>query len=313
MSRILRTVAPAKVNLCLLLGPIREQDGRHELITVFQALSLSDVVEMNLDPDPPLGRDVVECDPSVEGENLAAGAIRSFRAATGWDGPRVRVRIVKRIPIAGGMAGGSSDAAATLRLLATQAAADGVVLPPESLRRIAASLGADVPALVEPGRWLGTGAGERLERMTDPEYDRFRALIVTDPVGLSTPDVFREADRLGLPRTRAALRAALGDVRFHAADLPHELCINELEPAALSLRPDLHDTLDAMRDTRADVVMVSGSGPTCVAFFRRGRGEEEFGRAWRALRRRFGDDRVHAASRHAGSARLVERVHEDEA
>jgi len=313
MSRILRTVAPAKVNLCLLLGPPREHDGRHELITVFQALSLSDVVEMNVDPDPPLGRDEVDCDPSVEGENLAAGAIRSFRAATGWDGPRVRVRIVKRIPIAGGMAGGSSDAAATLRLLAAHAVTDGLVLPPESLRRIAASLGADVPALVEPGRWLGTGAGERLERMTDPEYDRFRALIVTDPAGMSTPDVFREADRLGLPRTAASLRAALGDVRFHATDLPHELCVNELEPAALSLRPDLHDTLGALRDTGADVVMVSGSGPTCIGFFSRGRSDEEFARAWRALRRRFGDARVHNASRHAASARLVERLHEDEA
>lgn len=288
-----RTLAPAKVNLCLLLGPARPADGRHELITVFQALSLADTVELDASPIPALGCDEVLCDPPVEGENIAAGAVRSFRAATGWSGARVRIRIGKAIPVAGGMAGGSSDAAATLRLVAAAAAKDGVEVDADGLRRIAVTLGADVAALVQPGRWLGTGAGEIVERLTDPPAGRFVAVIVTDPVGLSTPAVFAEADRLGLPRTTTALAAALGDIRFHANDLPPDLCVNELEPAALSLRPDLNATLGALRDAGAEVAMISGSGPTCVGLFS---GREDAERAVDALSSRFGSARVRAAT-----------------
>lgn len=296
MTGRLRTVAPAKINLCLLLGPTRESDGRHELVTVFQALDLVDTVELDPAPDPPLGRDEVLCDAQLDGENLAGGAVRSFRAATGWEGPRVRVHIEKRIPVAGGMAGGSSDAAATLRLLAEQAVSEGVHLNGSGLRDIAITLGADVPALVEPGRWLGTGAGEIVERLVDPPVDRFAVVAVTDPVGLSTPAVFREADRLGLPRDRAALASALGDIRFHAADLPNELCVNELEPAALSLRPELHDTLDALRDAGAEVAIVSGSGPTCIGLFS---DPPDGRRAASELAQRFGESRVIVASPYA--------------
>jgi 4-diphosphocytidyl-2-C-methyl-D-erythritol kinase len=90
---------------------------------------------------------------------------------------------------------------------------------------------------------------------------------VPDPLPLSTAEVFAEADRLGLPRDAATLAAGLAGVRAALPDLPDELCVNELQPAALSLRPDLGARLDALRAAGADVVLVSGSGPTVLGLF----------------------------------------------
>src|SRR4051794_41931659 len=113
MTGALRETAPAKLNLCLFLGPVRPTDGRHELVTVFRPLTLADDVE--LEPAGLGARgDAVSC-PGVPGaaeQNLAAAALRAFRQRTGWAGPPVRLRITKRIPVAAGMAGGSADAAA---------------------------------------------------------------------------------------------------------------------------------------------------------------------------------------------------------
>ncbi len=242
--------APAKINVCLFLGPTRDSDGRHELVTVFQPIDLTDDVRLE-----PAERDECICD-GVEGRNLALDAIVAFRAHTGWDGPPVRVVVDKRIPIAGGMAGGSADAAATLRLLRdhTGLAAD--------LHEIATTLGADVPAQVRPARYLATGAGEILEPL--PPVAPYGLLVVPSPQGLSTADVFREADRLGLPRTDLGDRLAA--VRA-SPDLPDGLVVNDLQPAALSLRPDLQDTLDRVRDAGADVALISGSGPTVLGLF----------------------------------------------
>src|SRR5271167_4308485 len=114
--RAYRALAPAKVNLGLFLGPIRAEDSRHELVTVMQSISLAD--ELTLEPAAAGAvKDELIC-PAVAGppeENLAAAALRAFRSRTGWDGPPVRLAIVKRIPVAAGLAGGSADAAATLR------------------------------------------------------------------------------------------------------------------------------------------------------------------------------------------------------
>jgi len=268
--RGIATSAPAKVNVSLLLGPTREVDGRHELVTVFQSLDLCDDVELLETLD--VGDDAVVCDPPVDGENLALKAVRAFRGATGWTGPPVRLTITKRIPVAGGMAGGSSDAAAALRLLAAHAApalrsAGRPVPDGAALRAIGATLGADVPALVEPGRWLGTGAGEIVERLPLLPPGRTAYIAIMSETGLSTPDVFREADRLGLPRTASELALGAKDIRARAGDLPRALCVNELEPAALSLRPDLAETLAALRGAGAEVALVSGSGPTCVGLY----------------------------------------------
>jgi 4-diphosphocytidyl-2-C-methyl-D-erythritol kinase len=255
----LETRAPAKINVCLFLGPARD-DGRHELVSVMQSVSLADRLVLELSES---ARDEVAC-PGVDGDNLATAAVAAFRAASGWAGEGVRISIDKRIPVAGGMAGGSADAAATLRLLAAAARLDDL----ELLHEVATGLGADVPAQVRPGRVLASGAGEVLERV--PGVARYSVLVVPDAAPLSTADVFREADRLGLPRDAAGLAEARATVRAALPDLPDDLCVNELEPAALSLRPDLGPRLDAIRACGADVALVSGSGPTVLGLFRDG-------------------------------------------
>jgi len=248
----------AKINVCLLLGPIRPSDGRHELVSVMQAVDLADELRVAPAPGP---ADEVVC-AGVEGPNLAAAALAAFRRRTGWDGPPLRLEIAKRIPVAAGMAGGSADAAAALRI----AAAAAGVADDEMLRDIAAGLGADVPAQVRPGRWLATGAGERVEPLPAPAP--YGVLVLPGDGPLATPDVFREADRLGLPRDAVALAEGLREVRARAADLPDALVVNELEPAARSLRPGIDEALRQAREAGADIALVSGSGPTVLGLFR---------------------------------------------
>ncbi len=248
--------APAKINVCLFLGPTRPSDGRHELVTVFQPVELADEVTLDVGLH---GRDTVVC-PGVDGPNLALTAIDLFRARTGFDGPPVTLTIQKRIPVAGGMAGGSADAAAALRLLQGHSGLG----TEQQLHEIAFALGADVPAQIRPARYLASGAGEQLEPL--PAVAPYGVLIVPSPQGLSTGAVFQEADRLGLPRKR--LDGALDAVRHGLPELPDELIVNELQPAALSLRRDLKDTLETIRQSGADHALVSGSGPTCLGLFK---------------------------------------------
>jgi 4-diphosphocytidyl-2-C-methyl-D-erythritol kinase len=269
---ILRERAPAKINVCLLLGPTRPADGRHELVSVMQAVDLAD--DVRGEPAPG-ARDEVLC-PGVDGPNLAGAALAAFRERTGWDGPALRLRIGKRIPVAGGMAGGSADAAAALRI----AAAAAGVADDDLLREIAAELGADVPAQVRPGRWLATGAGEHVRALPAPAP--YGVLVLPGDAPLATPDVFREADRLGLGRDAGALAAGLAAVARSAGDLPDALAVNELEPAARSLRPSIGEALRLAREAGADVALVSGSGPTVLGLFR---AFEEAGRAADELRR----------------------------
>ncbi|HEU4975019.1 MAG TPA: hypothetical protein VFT50_07995 [Baekduia sp.] len=278
----LETRAPAKINVCLFLGPTRD-DGRHELVSVMQSVSLADRLRL----EPGDGADAVDC-PGVDGENLVSATIARFRTVTRWDGDPVRVTIDKRIPVAGGMAGGSADAAAALRLLAQASGLEDDDL----LLDIAAGLGADVPAQVRPGRVLATGAGEHVERV--PGVARYAVVVVPSGEPLSTPAVFAEADRLGLPRDAAGLGEALAAVRAALPDVPDELCVNELEPATLSLRPELQVTLDALRAEGADVAMVSGSGPTTLGLFR----DVEAGRA--AAGRFLGSRVARPVGPHAG-------------
>ena len=254
----LRDRAPAKVNLCLFLGPARE-DGRHELVTVFQPIGLAD--DVALEPGG-LGAvaDRVIC-PGVEGENLAALALQRFRERTGWSGAPVRLTIEKRIPIAAGMAGGSADAGAALRLAARAAAIEDDLL----LRRIAAELGADVAAQVRPGRYLATGAGERLTPLPPPRP--YGVLVIPSRERLSTADVYHEADRQGLPRDAAELASKLRQVSTMAGDLPDHLVVNDLEPAARALCPAIDAALADARRVGARRALVCGSGPTVVGLF----------------------------------------------
>jgi 4-diphosphocytidyl-2-C-methyl-D-erythritol kinase len=254
----LRCLAPAKVNLNLTLGPVRS-DGRHELVTLFESLSLGDELELETLEAGDVDR--VLC-PGVEGENLAGRALAMLRER-GWGGPPVAIRIRKRIPIAAGMAGGSADAAAVLRL--AMAIAPG---RPGKLDAIAASLGADVPSQLTPGVSIGTGAGELVEPY--PPLPEHAFVVVPSDRRLATPAVFSEADRLGLPRSRVALgerRAELGAALRGGHPLPGELTFNDLEPAAVSLCPSVADALDQVRMTGADQTLVSGSGPTVIGLW----------------------------------------------
>ena len=244
--------APAKINVCLFLGPQRE-DGRHELVTIFQPVALYD--ELTLEPAE---RDEVVC-PGVEGPNLAADAIALFREATGF-AQAVRITVRKRIPVAGGMAGGSADAAATLRLLSQHSG-----LAPDLLA-IAERLGADVPGQLAPARYLATGAGERLEPLAP--VAPYGVLVLPGPQPLSTGAVFRRAAELGLRRSAADLAERLAAVRAAGSDLPAELCVNDLEPAALDLMPEIASRLEQARAAGADHVLLSGSGPTVLGLFR---------------------------------------------
>lgn len=256
---ILADEAPAKINLCLFVGPALP-DGRHELVTVMDSLTLADNVRLTVGPAG-LVADEVVC-PAVAGPNLAAAAVAAFRACTGWAGSPVRVQITKRIPIAGGMAGGSADAAAVLRLLAAAADIDD----PRLLEEIAASLGSDVPGQVRGGPLLATGVGARLRPL--PRREAYSALVLPVAAELATVEVYAEADRLGIPRNALELARAL--TRTQAA-LSSETLLekvhNDLEPAARSLCPAIDEALQAATRTGSDRAIVSGSGPTVVGLF----------------------------------------------
>lgn len=255
----MRIHAPAKLNLCLYLGP-RRDDGLHELCSLFEPLALADAIEV-FESDS----DEVLC-PGVEGENLAGRALAALREA-GWQGPPLRIEIEKRIPVAAGLGGGSADAAAVLRL-ARESGEAGAKVP--DLEQIAARLGADVPSQLSPAFALVQGAGERVERLPAPASHA--VLLLPAGGGLSTAAVFSEADRLGLGRSEADLSGLAGKLRQAAASgaSPFEyrdLLANDLEPAALSLRPDIGDALAALRQAGAPLAFMSGSGPTAVGLF----------------------------------------------
>jgi 4-diphosphocytidyl-2-C-methyl-D-erythritol kinase len=263
-----RALAPAKINLGLFVGPVRASDGRHELVSVMQSISLAD--EVTLEAAPVGGRhDEVLC-PGVPGgaeENLAAKALRAFRASTGWRAPALRLSIVKRIPVAAGLGGGSADAAAALRL-ARHASGLG---DERLLHRLAAQLGADVPAQISPGRWLATGAGERLQALP-PSRSRFGVLVLALDAALSTAAVYAEADRLAPTRTHTVLQERVAELRAaleHGAPLPAatELLHNDLQRAAVSLCPQIIGALTQARDAGAEPTLVSGSGPTVLGLF----------------------------------------------
>ncbi|MFD9355952.1 4-(cytidine 5'-diphospho)-2-C-methyl-D-erythritol kinase [Streptomyces sp. NPDC060031] len=249
---------PAKVNVQLAVGAARP-DGFHDLANVFLAVSLYDEVTVT----PADGLTVTCAGPDadqvpLDRTNLAARAAEILAARGGID-PAVHLHIAKNIPVAGGMAGGSADGAAAL--LACDALW-GLGTPREELLDICAELGSDVPFSLVGGAALGTGRGEVLSPL---EAGAFHWVFAVADGGLSTPAVFREFDRLAggrgipVPQASPALLAALasGDPDALAATLA-----NDLQPAALSLRPRLADTLAAGTEAGALAALVSGSGPT---------------------------------------------------
>jgi 4-diphosphocytidyl-2-C-methyl-D-erythritol kinase len=279
--------APGKVNLCLLLGPVRD-DGRHEVATLIESVSMAD--ELELVASDAGGDEVMS--PGVSGPNIVSAALAGLRAR-GWDAPPVRVTIDKRIPVAAGMGGGSADAAAVLRM-APLVARTG--LPEAALAELAAELGTDVPSALEPGLVLGTGAGELIERCRPLAPHAF--VIVPQAHFLPTADVYREADGLGLPRGAADFSSSATALSAKAVSakalsssagggLPPELIVNDLAPAAITLCPPVADALRAVSEAGADHALVCGSGPTVAGLFWGEDGSERAGSAAAELARRY--------------------------
>jgi len=258
-----RVRVPAKINLYLGVGPLRP-DGYHELNTVYQAISLYDELTARRGDTLTLtmeGEGAGEL--ALDETNLVIRAARALAAHTGVPA-HARLHLRKQIPLAAGLAGGSADAAATL------VACDalwGTNLSRDELARVAAGLGSDVPFLVYGGTALGTGHGETISPILARPVTWHWVVAIADG-GLSTPAAYRELDRL---RAEHAAPPPLHNADDLLAALrgrdPARLgraLGNDLQAAALSLRPSLVETLRAGEAAGALGGIVSGSGPTCV-------------------------------------------------
>lgn len=254
--------APAKINLHLGVGGPRE-DGFHPLVTVYQAISLYDDVVASDGPGWSVAVTTADyIHPAAvpaPGDNIVDRAASALASLHGRE--RVgAITIDKSIPIAGGMAGGSADAAAALVALDRLWRLD---TSDDDLIRLAADLGSDVPFALIGGTALGTGRGELVERVVDE--GSWWWVVVPSPRGLSTPEVFRHFDRMfpdaGEPAPAdGVLRALVSRDPAALAPALH----NDLQSAALDLRPDLADVIAAGEAAGALKGMISGSGPTVL-------------------------------------------------
>lgn len=311
---IARTTArvriPSKLNLFLALRGKRP-DGYHDLVSVLQTVSLYDTVTAQLEgrtAQHPAARRSMRLDftqdagagvPDDE-DNLAVRAARTLMAELGFgttangNGPTTRLHLQKAIPVAAGMAGGSADAAATLVALD---ALWGAELGRDRLRELAADLGADVPFCVGGGTALATGTGVATAQVLT--RGTYHWVVGISDAPLATPEVYRAADELGTGTARepdAVLQALrTGDVEALGAALH-----NDLEPAALHLRPELVEQHRALGDAGAAGVLVSGSGPTLLGL---AESAQHATRLARAVAHDF--DRVEVAVSPAGGPELA--------
>lgn len=259
---------PAKVNLQLAVGPVGT-DGYHPLVTVFHAVSLFDEVTV---------RSAAKMSLTVSGEdaaavpadrlNLAWRAATALAKAAGVRGAGVRIEIRKRIPAAAGLAGGSADAAAAL-VACNELWHAG--LSQRDLADLAAGLGSDVPFSLMGGTAVGRGRGEQLTPAL--AAGSYHWALAFDRSGLSTAQVYATCDRLrgareaagAEPPAEPALSTELMTaLRSGDPERVGPLLTNDLQPAALSLRPSLRRTLSAGREHGALGAIISGSGPTCA-------------------------------------------------
>ncbi|MFB9619755.1 4-(cytidine 5'-diphospho)-2-C-methyl-D-erythritol kinase [Brooklawnia cerclae] len=265
VSQRIHVRVPAKINLALCVGS-RRVDGFHDLSTVFHAVSLWDDVVAVGRRDGRItltmsgeGSELLPCDET----NLAVRAALLLREQAGEPGLGADLRIEKRVPLAGGMAGGSADAAGALVACARLW---GLDVPPGELLALGAQLGSDVPFSLLGGNALGRGRGERLHPLAGAVPLHW--VVAAAPDGLSTPAVYRRFDELtahdglvpdsGVPTDLIAALES-GDPREVAP-----LLRNDLQAAAVDLHPGLAATLDAGLAVGALAGIVSGSGPTCV-------------------------------------------------
>ena len=245
--------APAKLNLCLYVG-LRRDDGLHEIRSLFEPLELADELRIS-----EAGEDEVICE-GLDAPDLTAAALAALREH-GWDGPPLRIEVSKRVPVGAGLGGGSADAAAVLRLAMGEL---------EGMRSIAAGIGADVPSQLQPRPCLVAGAGEVIEPAPPP--GEHAVVLLPQAEELATAAVYAEADRLGSPRGEAELEAIRRGLRdaVDAGGSPldyREHLVNDLQPAAISLRPEIDEALRALEEAGAAHAMVTGSGPTAFGLY----------------------------------------------
>ncbi|GAA1837235.1 4-(cytidine 5'-diphospho)-2-C-methyl-D-erythritol kinase [Agromyces salentinus] len=258
--------APGKINLFMRVGGV-QPDGYHDVATAYQAVSLYEDVRAWPDDEfsVAFGGSVDTSGLETDSSNLAIRAAKLLARATGVRGG-VRLEIDKHVPIAGGMGGGSADAAATL------VACDalwGTAMPKEELLALAAQLGADVPFSLAGGTAIGTGRGDRLSPAL--ATGSFHWVLAVAEFGLSTPGVYGELDRLRAEEGRHAPASPVVDAEvlqaLRAGDpgLLATALHNDLQEAALRLAPGLGGILELGMANGALAGLVSGSGPT-VAF-----------------------------------------------
>ncbi|MCW5983170.1 MAG: 4-(cytidine 5'-diphospho)-2-C-methyl-D-erythritol kinase [Bryobacteraceae bacterium] len=284
-----RVKALAKINLSLkVLG--KRLDGFHELRTIFQTISLGDEIELEYCRSSSTGIDL-SSNLDID-DNLAVRAAAAVMDASGRSG-HIRIALKKRIPVGGGMGGGSSDAAAVLLALPVLA---GAALPLDRLAELAAALGSDVPFFLHGGAALGIGRGAELYPL--PDAPRFHGLAVFPPVAISTAEAYR-----GLSRELTADFESFTMSKFQAlswalasgltAEAWEELSENDFEEWAWSRRPELAAVRRKLARLGAKPVMLSGSGSSLFGIFP-DRGELE-----RALARFQGDkiEMFHLVSR----------------
>lgn len=259
---------PAKINLCLGVGPVRD-DGYHPLATVYQAVDLHDEVRASSRDDGEItvavhseldARSEIAVVPEDD-DNLAVRAARLLRDRAGVTAG-VDLSIRKVIPVAGGMAGGSADAAAAL-VACNEAWGTG--LTRQALEVLAGKLGSDVPFLLHGGNAVGGGRGETVSPVLARGSYHWVFAMAHD--GLSTKAVFAEFDRINASRTvpdPVVPDALLSALRASDAEALGRALSNDLTEAALSLRPELEDTLSIGIEAGALGAILSGSGPTAL-------------------------------------------------
>ncbi len=258
-----RVRVPAKINLHLGVGPLRA-DGYHDIATIYHAIALFDEVSARAADTLALTMDGEGAGAlALDESNHVIRAVYALAAATRRE-PHARLHLRKQIPLAGGLAGGSADAAATL------VACDalwGTGMSREELAHIGASLGSDVPFLVLGGTALGTRRGEAVSPVLAPGHAWHWVVAIAEH-GLSTPQVYAELDRLreirAAPPSVGSPEEILSALRQRDPNVLAKALCNDLEAATLSLRPELRATLDAGIEAGALAGLVSGSGPTCV-------------------------------------------------
>lgn len=247
-----RWAAPAKLNLSLRVGA-RDGSGFHPLHSLVQTIEWYDEVTVTTAEEDQLRVEGAELPEG--GGNLAWKAVEVWRRSTGSNRPRLAVSLSKRLPVAAGLGGGSSDAAAVLAALADLSGGDHAVLP-----ELAAAVGSDVPFLLRGGTALMEGRGERLTPR--PPLSGFAVAVAVPPFELVTAEVYAVWDQLEGPEGPSLDGRVLPPALRHEAPL-----VNDLTPAARRLRPELGDWMDELARRWERRVAMSGSGPACFAFF----------------------------------------------